>query len=295
VGQGGDAGSLVLVLEALKPLKLKPEQVQLHLNDSRDCPNTGISASSRSHYMGGMAMINAANKLLAAMRKDDGTYRTHEEMVKEGIPTRYLGRHELAGIAKDTGRDPDTGAGDSNPTGIYGFCVTTVGVNMQTGKAKCIAIKMWADCGVIGNYLNAEGQAYGGLSHNVGFALSEDYHDVEKHNNILGAGIPYIEDVPDDMEIVWLEENIRPGGPFGSSGLSELFQSGEHMSVINGIFAATGVRIYELPAYPEKIKAGLDKLAKGEKIEPPAQYYLGSDFYAEMDDIARNPMSATAK
>ncbi|MCL1804703.1 MAG: molybdopterin-dependent oxidoreductase [Clostridiales bacterium] len=291
VGQGSDSGSLSVVLEALKPLKATPDMIQLHQNDSRDCPNTGISASSRSHYMGGNAMIVAANKLLDAMRKDDGTYRTYSEMAAEGIETKYLGRYELSGQVSDAGRDPDTGAGDSNVTGIYGFCVSTSSVDMETGKAKCLSIKMWADAGVIGNYLNAEGQGYGGLSHNVGFALSEDYHDVEKHNNILGAGIPYIEDVPDDMEIIFFEDNKRPGGPYGSSGLSELFQSGEHMSIINGIYAATGVRIFELPAYPEKIKAGLDKLAKGEKVESPAQYYLGSDLYDELDEIARNPMA----
>ncbi|MDR0469185.1 MAG: molybdopterin-dependent oxidoreductase [Peptococcaceae bacterium] len=290
VGQGGDSGSLSVVLEALKPLDPTPDMIQLHMNDSRDCPNTGISASSRSHYMGGNAMIVAADKLLAAMRKGDGTFRTYDEMVAEGIETKYLGRYEVTGQVSDSGRDPDTGAGDSNVTGIYGFCVSTVAVDMGTGKAKCVSIKMWADAGVIGNYLNAEGQGYGGLSHNVGFALSEDYHDVEKHNNILGAGIPYIEDVPDDMEIIWLEDNKRPGGPYGSSGLSELFQCGEHMSIINGIYAATGVRIFELPAYPEKIKAGIDKLAKGEKIEPPAPYYLGPDLYDELDEIARNPM-----
>jgi aldehyde oxidoreductase len=295
VGQGGDSGSLSVVLEALKPLNATPDRIQLDINDSKDCPNTGISASSRSHYMGGNAMIKAANLLMDAMRKADGSYRTYEEMAAEGIPTRYLGRHDLAGMSKDAGRDPDTGEGDSNPTGIYGFCVSTVSVDMKTGKAKCLSIKMWADAGVIGNYLNAEGQGYGGLSHNVGYALSEDYHDVEKHNNILGAGIPYIEDVPDDMEIIWLENNKRPDGPYGSSGLSELFQCGEHMSVINGIYAASGVRIFELPAYPEKIKAGLEKLAHGGKAEPPAPYFLGSDLYDELDEIARNPMGKLAK
>ncbi|MCL2121449.1 MAG: molybdopterin-dependent oxidoreductase, partial [Clostridiales bacterium] len=294
VGQGGDGGSLVLTLEALKPLGVTPDRIQLNINDSKYCPNTGISASSRSHYMGGKAMIDAANKLMDAMRKADGSYRSYEEMIAEGIPTKYLGRGDVVGMSKDSGRDPDTGAGDSNPTGIYGHCIGTVSVDMETGKTKCLAIKMWADCGVVGNYLQAEGQAYGGLSHNIGYALSEDYHDVEKHNNILGAGIPYIEDVPDNMEIIWYESNKRPGGPFGSSGLSELFQAGEHMTIINGIHAATGVRIYELPAYPEKVKAGLEKVSRGEKTEPPAPYYLGSDFYDEMEDIAENPVGVKA-
>ena len=42
------------------------------------------------------------------------------------------------------------------------------------------------------------------------------------------------------------------------------------------------MRVFELPATPDKIKAGLDKLAKGEKIEPP-KYFFGSDFYDELE------------
>jgi aldehyde oxidoreductase len=50
------------------------------------------------------------------------------------------------------------------------------------------------------------------------------------------------------------------------------------------------VRIYELPASPDKVKAGLEKLAKGEKIMPPKKYFLGSDFYEEMEYIRNNPV-----
>ena len=64
------------------------------------------------------------------------------------------------------------------------------------------------------------------------------------------------------------------------------------MSVINAIYDATGVRIHELPAYPEKIKAGLDALAKGEPdTNIPKKYFLGSDFHEEMDYIRNNPMT----
>jgi hypothetical protein len=51
------------------------------------CPDSGMSAASRSHYMNGNATIIAAEKLLDAMRKPDGTYRTYAEMVQDGIPT----------------------------------------------------------------------------------------------------------------------------------------------------------------------------------------------------------------
>ena len=89
MGQGGSVGSLMVTLEALKELHLKPEDIQLVQNDTKLCPDSGMAGASRSFYMSGNATIIAAKKLLDAMRKEDGTFRTYEEMVAEGIPTKY--------------------------------------------------------------------------------------------------------------------------------------------------------------------------------------------------------------
>lgn len=63
------------------------------------------------------------------------------------------------------------------------------------------------------------------------------------------------------------------------------------MAVINAINNAVGVRIYELPATKEKIKAGIDALAKGEpNPNKPEKYFLGSDLYDALDDIKNNPL-----
>ena len=145
------------------------------------------------------------------------------------------------------------------------------------------------DVGVIGNPISVEGQAYGGASHSIGFALSENYDDVKKHANMKGAGIPYATDTPDDLRLVCCV-TPRTCLDHGSAGCSEGFQSAGHMAVINGIYRACGVRIYELPATPDKIKAGLDILAKGGKIEPPAPYFLGNDLYDELEEIKANPV-----
>jgi aldehyde oxidoreductase len=115
-------------------------------------------------------------------------------------------------------------------------------------------VKRWttvADVGVIGNKLAVDGQAYGGLSHSIGFALSEDYQANKKTANPVGAGIPQIDAIPDDFNIIYVE-NPRPAGPQGSCGCSENFQSSGHMAVINAINNAIGVRVYELPATPTR-------------------------------------------
>ena len=288
-GQGGDVGALHIMLEALKEVNAKPEEIELIQNDSKHCPDSGATASSRQHLWNGITTKQAADELLAAMRKPDGTYRTYEEMVAEGIDVKY---EVMASNAMDpdiSELDANTGVGNPTPEYTYALYCAEVEVDTATGKTRVLAMHCVDDVGVIGDIASVNGQAYGGMSHSIGFALSEDYEDVKKHSNIIGAGIPLIKDIPDELNVHHLV-TPRKKNPFGSSGASEAFQSGDHMAVINAINNACGVRIFELPAYPEKVKAGLDKLARGEIIEPPKRYYLGSDFYEEMESIKNNPL-----
>jgi hypothetical protein len=71
---------------------------------------------------------------------------------------------------------------------------------------------------------------------------------------------------------------------FGSE--SECFQSALHVAILNAINNAVGVSITELPASPEKVKAGIEAKARGEQMKTP-KYYLGPDFYEDIDEMAR--------
>lgn len=288
-GQGGDAGSLINTLEALKPLGVTPDDIVLRQNDTKKCPDSGPSAASRSHYINGKATKNAADKLISAMRKKNGEYRTYEEMIAEEIPIKYEGQYMNAWDDDLCFLDPNTGVGNPTPDYTYPIFLAEVEVEIDTGKTKVLSMICVDDIGVIGNVDLVKGQAFGGMSHSIGFALSEQYEDVKKHNNIVGAGMPTIKDIPDDFEVIHVI-TPREKHPFGSSGASEAFQSSGHMAVINAINNACGVRIFDLPASPEKIKEGLEKIAKGEKIVPPKRYFLGSDFYEEMRNIKDNPV-----
>ncbi len=286
-GQGGDIGTLTHTHEALKPLGLAPGQITLVQNDSHVCPDSGIAAGSRLHYMVGNATIHAANQLLSAMRKPDGSYRSYAEMLADNIPVKYVGVFDVTGTGLSA-LDPNTGVGDPTQALTYGVFLAEVEVEVETGKTTVLSMRCAGDVGKIGNLLAVEGQGYGGLSHTIGYALSEDYSDFKRHATLAGAGVPYIKDIPDNMELMFLE-TPRADGPFGSSGCSELFQSSSHMAVINAIYDATGVRIYELPARPEKVKAALEAKAAGKSLKPK-KYFLGSDLYDALDDIAENPV-----
>ena len=290
VGQGGDVGSLIVTLEALKEFGVTRDDIILRQNDSVYGVDSGSSASSRQHYMNSKTLVMAVEKLKDAMRKEDGTYRTYDEMVAEGIPTRYDAQYMNSDDETLSDLDPNTGIGEPTPAFTYSLYMSVVEVDMKTGKTTVDKFVCVDDVGVIGNPTCLDGQAYGGIAHSIGYALYEDYDDVKKHNNLAGMGIATANMLSDDIQLIHMC-TPRTTNPFGSSGGSEAFQSGDHMAVINAIKNATGVRIHELPARPEKVKAGIDALAKGEpNPNIPEKYFLGSDFEETLEDIRLNPI-----
>jgi aldehyde oxidoreductase len=226
---------------------------------------------------------------MKAMKKADGNYRTYEEMVKEGIPTKYEGKYMTIVTEGLSRLDPNTGIGDPTPAFTYALNMAEVAVDTKTGKTTVTRFICVADVGKIGNIDAVNGQAYGGISHSIGFALSENYEDVKKHTNIASSGVPYIKDIPDEIKLIY-NETYDKTGPFGSSGASEAFQASGHVAVLNAIYNACGVRVFEMPATKEKVKEGLDILASGGKIMPPKKYFLGADLYDELEDIKANPV-----
>ena len=255
-GQGADLGTLVTAHEALRPLELTPEQIHLYMNDTALCPNSGPAGASRCQYLVGNAIVDSCNQLLKAMDKGDGTYRSYDEMVKEGIPTKYKGHFTVAPYCSPP--DPETFqfAVRPVPTYQYGVFLTEVEVDMATGKTQVVKMTLNADIGVIASRQAVDGQMYGGMVQGIGLALSEDFEDIEKHTNLIAAGIPFIKDAPDALVVNYVE-TPRATGPFGAGGCGELPLSSPHASVVNAIYHACGVRITELPARPEKVLAAL--------------------------------------
>jgi aldehyde oxidoreductase len=251
-GQGGDVGTLITAHEALRPLAIPPEKIRLVMNDMSLAPNSGPSGASRQQVVTGQAIKAACEELLKAMRKKDGSYRTYDEMVADKIPTKHVGQHTTQG----TGPDLETGQGTRFPNYQYGLFMAEVEVETATGKAKVLKMTMCADVGMICSRLAVDGQLYGGLSQGIGLALSEDFEDIKKHSTLTGAGFPFIQDIPDDLELHY-QETPRPNGTFGAGGCGELPNTSPHAAVINGIYNACGVRITKLPARPEKVLAGL--------------------------------------
>jgi aldehyde oxidoreductase len=251
-GQGADAGTLGTAHEALRSLGIAPNRIRLELNDTGKVPDGGPAGGSRSQVVVGNAIKAACQNLLQGLKKQDGTYRTYAEMVAEGLALRYVGKWTSA----TTLGDPETGQGSPIINYMYGVFMAEVEVDTKTGKIKIEKMTLVADIGKINNRAVVDGQIYGGLAQGIGFALSEDFEDLHKHTNLVSCGLPFANDVPDDMEIIYVE-TPRPDGPFGASGVGELPNTAPHAAIINAVYWATGARLTSLPALPEKILAKL--------------------------------------
>ncbi len=254
-GQGADMGALGTCHEALRPLGISPDRIELVMNDTALVPNSGPSGGSRQQVMTGNAIKNGCEMLLNAMRKPDGSYRTYDEMKAENIPLKYSGKWTASMCTPCD----ENGQGSPFPVYMYGVFMAEVAVNTSTGKTQVEKFTLMADIGKINNKLVVDGQIYGGLAQGIGLALTEDFEDLNKHTSLVECGLPYNKDIPDNIQVFYFE-NPREHGPFGAAGVGELPLTSPHAAVINAIANATGVRIRQAPALPEKVLAGLKAL-----------------------------------
>ena len=257
-GQGADMGTLVSAHETLRQAGIKPEQVKLVMNDTKLAPNSGPAGGSRSQVMSGNACRLAAENLIAAMKKEDGTFRTYDEMKAEGIETKVLGNWVCDYCATHP-VDQATSQGEPFATYMYTLFLPEVCVDTKTGKVTVEKFTCVADVGTIMNKLLVDGNFYGGLAQGIGLALTEDFEDLSKHTSLKNCGIPYPKDIPDDIELHYLQ-TYRPNGPYGAAGCGEAPLDAPHPAILNAIYNATGARITRIPALPEVVLAALAEL-----------------------------------
>ncbi len=256
-GQGADIGTLTSAHETLREAGFTPEQIKLIKNDTAITPASGPAGGSRSTVMVGNSIVAACRMLLNAMKKKDGSYRTYQEMMDENIPVSYDGNWVAA---DNTNCDMETAQGSPFAVYMYELFIPEVEVDMETGKVRVIRFTTVPDIGTIMNRTVVDGQIYGGLAQGIGLALSEDMEDYDKHTTLLGCGLPYIEDIPDEIVIDYVE-TMRPLGPYGAAGVGEAPLTAPHPAILNAIFNATGARITTVPATPDVVKAAIDQLA----------------------------------
>ena len=254
VADPGEGNDSMLTQIAAHQLGLPLEKVRLYTRDTDKTVGMGPAAGSRMTFMAGNALLNAIEQLQVAM-KEAGT-DTIAGLRNAGKPMRYEGSAKNAGPA---GIDPKTGQGNAFVSECHNIQMAEVEVNTETGAVRIIKMTAAVDSGTIINPQALEGQLEGGMDQGVGYAIREEYV-LGKTKDFVTFKFPTIRDVF-DSEII-TRATPRLNGPLGATGIGEMTMVSTAPAVINAIYNACGVRIYDLPATPEKVKAGLAAVGK---------------------------------
>ena len=254
VADPGEGNDSMLTQIAAHRLGLPLEKVHLYTRDTDKTVNAGGSWGSRMTWMAGNALLNAIEQMENAM--SEAGSRTYVGLRNAGKPTRYEGQTKNAG---KFGYDPKTGKADSFVSECHNIQLAEVEVDTDNGQVRVIKITTAVDAGTIINPQNLEGQLEGGIDQGVGYALREEYiHG--KTTDYITFKFPTIT-TSFDVEVV-VRETPRSKGPLGATGIGEMAMVPTAPAVVNAIKSACGIRIYDLPATPPKIRAALNPQAK---------------------------------
>lgn len=252
---------------------LEPDKVRVVSVDTATGPYAGASGGSKVTYTVGKAVLGAAEaarvKVLAAAAQELEIAPDDLEVVDGvvravGAPDRSITVEEIARKALRFGGryEPIEGHGGSAQTrsapSVAGH-LAHVRVDRETGEIELLGHAIAQDVGRALNPSLVEGQMRGGTAQGIGWALFEQLDHDEDGRLVTGSfldyAIPVAERVPDiDTLIV---EVPAPDGPYGAKGIGEASVVAAAPAIANGVAAAVGVRLRELPMTAPRVWAAL--------------------------------------
>ncbi len=284
VGQGV---LTVITQIAAEILKIDPDLIKISQGDTHLTKNSGSTSATRQTFFTGNAVKQAAEELLGKIYHYASLeFRSNhpELIVKDGHifrhddPENKLSYWQLAEIVSQKGEElkseasffpatdaPDAATGQADNVYVaYTFMTQKVEVEVDTvtGEVEVIEVNTAMDLGKAINPRNVEGQIEGGTVQGIGMALMEDQviqNGITLNPDLTGYLVPTAMDSPHFKTS--LIENEDADGPFGAKGVGEPSMIAAAPAVANAIHDAIGVRFYELPITPDKIKKALkDKI-----------------------------------
>jgi CO/xanthine dehydrogenase Mo-binding subunit len=280
---------------AAEALKCDLGDVAVVNSDTLQTPNTSVTSASRSTYIGGNAILLAAKKILDLLVESAGKElgeTTHDLRVgaSEVISTKTGRRVSYARIAErmTSGTLPVEAIGTFDvprvepikgsleiPHLFYMFAcsLAEVEVDTMTGVVRVTKLVCIPDAGRVINPLTFEGQIQGAAVQGLGYAVMEEARIEEgvlMTPNFSTYLIPTVKDVP-EIEVIAVESH-EDTGPFGAKGVGEIGLVSIAPAIFNAIHDATAMRLYEIPATPERVYWAL----KNGRSAGPLQESIGS-------------------
>jgi CO/xanthine dehydrogenase Mo-binding subunit len=148
--------------------------------------------------------------------------------------------------------------GDTHFSLSFGVQVAVVDVDPRTGEVDVLKLILVHDVGRAIHPQNVELQLEGGAIMGVGYALTEQYraYGPDATTSLRACEVPDIGRAP-EVEIHLVEQPYMVGAS-GGKAVGEVGVVPTAPAIANAIYDAVGVRVANLPARPERIRAALD-------------------------------------
>jgi carbon-monoxide dehydrogenase large subunit len=260
-GQGHATSFAMIVADRLQiPL----ESVRFVQSDTAEVPTGGGTGGSRSLQLGGSAVADAADAVVAQAREVAATMleaNPDDIVVMEGglgvagVPASALSWAELARESPIHAVSEFEQDGATFPFGAH---VAVVEVDLDMGRVTPVRHVAVDDCGRILNPLIVTGQQHGGIAQGVAQALWEQYVYDEDGNPLTSTLTDYA--MPSAAELPSFEatntETPSPRNALGAKGIGESGTIGSTPAVQNAVvdaLAHLGVRHLDIPCTAERV------------------------------------------
>jgi carbon-monoxide dehydrogenase large subunit len=276
-GQGHATSFAMIVADRLGiPL----EHVRFVQSDTAEVPTGGGTGGSRSLQLGGSAVLNAADGVLARAREVAATMleANPDDIVAmdgglgvAGVPASTI---TWAQLAADGPIEAVSDFSQPGPTFPFGAHVAVVEVDLDTGDVTPVRHVAVDDCGRILNPLLVAGQQHGGIAQGIAQALFEQYvYDAD--GNPLTATLADYE-MPSAAELPSFEasntETPSPRNALGAKGIGESGTIGSTPAVQSAVVDALshlGIRHLDIPCTPERVWSAIRAAEAG---NPPTAW-----------------------
>jgi carbon-monoxide dehydrogenase large subunit len=272
-GQGHDTAFSQIVADHLG---VPFEDVEVIHGDTQAVPRGMDTYGSRSLVLGGTAIVQATDKLVAKARRlaahmleasEDDIEHVEGKFQVRGVPDSSMGLSDIAFAAFHAhdlpeGIDPTLEAESTFDPSTFSFPHGThlcaVEVDTETGRTKIRKYVCVDDVGTPINPLIIEGQVHGGVTQGIAQALFEEAVYDESGNLTTGTFVDYTPPSAADLPSYTTDRTETPSttNPLGVKGVGEAGTIAATPAVINAIVDALrpfGVNDIRMPATPERV------------------------------------------
>ena len=272
---GGSRASMAMM--AAETLGLPIEKVRPMVADTNSIPYSMLTGGSRVTFAVGMAVVQAAEKVVAELRAraaklwdvplEQVEWRGGAAVCLD--PAKDKKPLTLEMMAAQAGRmgGPISAQATINAQGAgpgFGVHLCDVEVDAETGQVSVVRYTAAQDVGKAIHPSYVEGQVQGGVAQGVGWALNEEYvFDAAgqmENAGFLDYRMPVASDLP-MLDAILVETAPNPRHPYGAKGVGEVPIVPPLAAVANAVSNAIGVRMCDLPLSPPRVLAALDARA----------------------------------